>query len=203
VNKPLDAALMLNQSPDPAAAGNASLQATALHAAAADPRRVPYAKPQPWGMVADLVEHEVLGDDERLWAPIGELSWSRPLHLNVTGGYYVHLLRVRRSGVLQRHRHSGAVHAYVIRGRWHYLEHDWVAETGSYVFEPPGETHTLVVPDDCSEMITLFTVHGALMYVDPCGKATGYDDVFTRIERYRAHFAAVGLGAEHVRHFMR
>jgi quercetin dioxygenase-like cupin family protein len=32
---------------------------------------------------------------------------------------------------------------YVIRGRWKYLEHDWVAEEGSFVYEPPGEIHTL------------------------------------------------------------
>ena len=115
----------------------------------------------------------------------------------------MHLLRVRRSGLLQRHRHSGQVHAYVIRGKWLYLEHEWVARAGSYVFEPPGETHTLVVPDDCTDMVTLFTVHGALMYVDPQGNSTGYDDVFTRIEKYRAHFEAVGLGADYVREFMR
>jgi quercetin dioxygenase-like cupin family protein len=38
------------------------------------------------------------------------------------------------------------VHAFTLRGEWHYLEHDWIAKTGDYVFEPPGETHTLVVP---------------------------------------------------------
>ena len=92
---------------------------------------------------------------------------------------------------------------YVIRGKWLYLEHNWVAEEGGYVFEPPGETHTLVVPDDCQDMITLFTVHGSLMYVDPEGNATGYDDVFTRIEKYRAHFESVGLGADYVKNFMR
>ncbi len=86
--------------------------------------------------------------------------------------------------------------------KWLYLEHDWVAEEGSYVFEPPGETHTLVVPDDCQDMVTMFTVHGALMYVDTQGNATGYDDVFTRIEKYRAHFEAVGLGADYVKTFI-
>jgi hypothetical protein len=35
------------------------------------------------------------------------------------------------------------VTGYVLRGRWHYLEHDWVAEPGAFLFEPPGETHTL------------------------------------------------------------
>jgi ChrR-like protein with cupin domain len=39
--------------------------------------------------------------------------------------------------MIARHRHSGAVHAWVFKGRWHYLEH-WVAEEGSYIFEPPG-----------------------------------------------------------------
>lgn len=168
-----------------------------------DPRLVPYNKPQPWGMSPDIVIPDVLTDDEKLWAPVGDGIWSRPLHLNTSAGFYCHVLRVRRSGVLQRHRHSGMVHAYVIKGRWYYLEHDWVAEQGSYIFEPPGETHTLTVPDDCQEMLTLFTVQGSLMYVDPDGNATGYDDVFTRIDRYRAHFESVGLGADYVRRFMR
>jgi len=165
--------------------------------------RVPYQKPQPWGMTSDMVVPDLLSDDPRLWAPIAPLIWSRPIHLNVTGGFYVHLLKVSRSGLLQRHRHSGQVHAYTLKGRWHYLEHDWISEAGSYVFEPPGETHTLVVPEDCNEMLTLFTVFGSLMYVDPQGHATGYDDVFTRIDKYRTHFESVGLGADYVQRFMR
>ena len=125
--------------------------------------------------------------------------WFRPLFLNTLQGQWCNLLRVRRAGILSRHLHPQPVHGYVIKGRWRYLEHDWVAEEGSYIFEPPGETHTLTVPDDCREMITLFTVHGSLMYVDPDGKSLGYDDVFTRIDKYREHFEAVGLGADHVR----
>jgi len=165
--------------------------------------RTPYQKPQPWGMRPDMVIKDLMVDDPKMWANIAPGITSRPIHLNVTAGYYIHLLRVTRSGLLQRHRHSGQVHAYVIRGKWLYLEHDWVAEEGSYVFEPPGETHTLIVPDDCKDMVTLFTVHGSLMYVDPLGNSTGYDDVFSRIEKYRAHFESVGLGADYVELFMR
>ena len=83
------------------------------------------------------------------------------------------------------------------------LEHDWVAEEGSYIFEPPGETHTLVVPEGCTEMVTLFQVTGSLMYVDPQGVSTGYDDVFTRLEKARAHYGAVGLGDQYVDQFIR
>lgn len=165
--------------------------------------RTPYQGQQPWGMSPDMVIPNVLEHDERMWAPLGPGLWSRPLILNTTQGYYAHMLRVRRSGLLQRHRHSGHVHAWVIRGKWHYLEHDWVAEEGSYVYEPPGETHTLVVPDDCQDMVTLFTVHGALIFVDPQGQALGYEDVFTRLEKYRAHFESVGLGSDYIKRFMR
>ncbi len=49
----------------------------------------------------------------------------------------------------------------------------------------------------------MFTVHGSLMYVDPDGNQAGYDDVFTRIERYREHFENVGLGGDYVKNFMR
>lgn len=163
----------------------------------------PYIGDQPFGMVSDMVISDALTDDPALWVPLSTTSWSRPLLLNPSLGYYVHLLKVTQGGVLSRHRHSGPVHAYVLKGSWYYLEHDWKAEIGSYIFEPPGETHTLVVPEDCSEMITLFTVFGALIYVDEEGNATGYDDVFTRMELYRNHFQAFGKAGDFVDQFVR
>jgi hypothetical protein len=105
--------------------------------------------------------------------------------------------------VLSRHRHSGPVHAFTLRGRWRYLEHDWVASPGDYAFEPPGETHTLVVPDDVKEMATLFHVTGGYTYVDPYGEALGYEDVFTKLEHATKHYEAVGLGKEHVKRIVR
>ena len=56
-------------------------------------------------------------------------------------------LSVRRAGVLSRHLHPNPVHGFVLKGKWFYREHDWVATEGSYVFEPPGEIHTLVVDE--------------------------------------------------------
>lgn len=166
--------------------------------------RIAYQLSQPRDMRPEQVVIPALppaGDPT--WVKISDVAWSRPLQLNATLGQYTHILRVTKPGVIARHRHSGGVHAYVIKGRWHYLEHDWVAEEGSYIFEPPGETHTLVVPDDCHDMITLFQVTGSLIYVDPQGSTTGYYDVFTRIERARKHYAAVGLGADYVDQFIR
>ncbi len=169
-----------------------------------DPVRIPYQKPQPRGMRPDMMIADAMGQsDPRLWVPLTEHITVRPLQFNVTQGQYTHVMRVTKAGVIARHRHSGAVHAWVFKGRWHYLEHDWVAEEGSYVFEPPGETHTLVVPEGCHEMVTLFQVTGSLMYVDHQGHANGYDDVFTRLDKARAHYAAMGLGEHFVEQFIR
>lgn len=153
----------------------------------------------PYG-AADAVA-TAIPEDERLWVPQAPNVWFRPLLFNTVNGEWVNVLRVRKSGMLNRHRHPAPVHGYVLKGSWRYLEHDWIAREGMYVFEPPGEVHTLVV--DEGEMMTLFHVSGALIYVDDQGAATNYDDVHTKIEMCRRHFAQVGLGADHVRQFVR
>ena len=158
-----------------------------------DPSATPFRGNQPVDMRDDLVIADLLPDDERLWVALDEGILSRPLLFDVTHGSYVHVMKVTRQGIVARHRHTGPVLAYVTRGRWHYLEHDWVATEGGFVYEPPGETHTLVVPQDCEEMVTTFHVNGALIYVDPDGTAIGYDDVFTRLEKTRAQFATNGI----------
>ena len=173
--------------------------------AALDTSKVAYQLPQPTGMMPDVFLAGVLNldGDEQHWVPQSADVAFRPLVLSVSQGYYVNILRVRSSGVLSRHRHSGPVHAFTLRGKWHYLEHDWVAHAGDYAFEPPGETHTLVVPDDVSEMATLFHVTGGYTYVDPYGKALGYEDVFTKLENVRAHYERIGLGADYANRFVR
>jgi 2,4'-dihydroxyacetophenone dioxygenase len=140
--------------------------------------------------------------DERLWVPQAENVWFRPLFFNKVTGGWVNLLRVRRQGVLSRHRHPMMVTGYVIKGSWRYLEHDWQATPGSFVYEPPGEVHTLTVDSD-DEMITLFHIQGAMIYLDEAGSTIAYEDVFTKMEMCRAHYAKIGLGADYVDRFVR
>ncbi len=169
-----------------------------------DPRApIPYQLPMPPDAQSDIVIGDAISDDDRVWVPQAEGVFFRPLCLNVAQGYWMNLLKVTRSGVLARHRHPNPVHGFVLKGRWRYLEHDWEATEGSYVFEPPGETHTLVVPEDVDEMITYFQVNGVMYYVDPYGKHLGYEDVFTKIDMCRKHYANVGLGEDYVDKFIR
>ncbi|HSU19869.1 MAG TPA: 2,4'-dihydroxyacetophenone dioxygenase family protein [Acidobacteriaceae bacterium] len=168
--------------------------------------RIPYAMPQAPFMQSDLLHPGVLSEwlaDDRLWVPMTPTVTFKPCILSASNGYFVNVLRVRQNGILSRHRHAGAVHALVLRGRWHYLEHNWIAEQGSYVYEPPGDVHTLIVPDDVEEMITWFHNTGGYTYVDPNGFPVGYEDVFTKIEAAKKHYKAIGLGEDYVNRFIR
>jgi 2,4'-dihydroxyacetophenone dioxygenase len=157
-------------------------------------------EPSPWSP-KEIVERAVSGD-EREWVPAAQAGvWLRPLLFDTVRGAWVNVTRLRKQGFVSRHAHPAPVHGYVISGRWRYAEHDWIAEAGSYVFEPPGSIHTLMA--EGAESLTMFWITGTLIELDEQGKTLGYADVFTRIEQASKHFAAVGLGADYVRRFIR
>jgi 2,4'-dihydroxyacetophenone dioxygenase len=92
----------------------------------ADEEHIPYALPQVPFMSPDMVHSGVLKDwmdDDRMWVPMTATVAFKPCLLSASNGYFTNILRVRHRGFLSRHRHAGAVHALVLRGRWHYLEH--------------------------------------------------------------------------------
>ena len=157
----------------------------------------------PW-MVREIVE-QASPDDERVWVPQGEQIWFRPLLLDTVTGVVANLLRVRRGGNLGRHIHNAPVYGYVIKGAWRYLEHDWVARAGMFVYEPPGEVHTLVVDasGEADEMITYFVVHGGLTKIGADGQPSGFENAFTKIALCDAHYRRAGLGEDYIKRFVR
>jgi hypothetical protein len=83
-----------------------------------------------------------------------------------------------------------------MRGYWRYLEHDWIAKPGTYIYEPAGEAHTLMITEDSPEpMITLFVVASGLIYLDKAvnGGFAAYEDGFTLLELTRKHYREAGL----------
>lgn len=52
-------------------------------------------------------------------------------------------------------------------------------------------------------MVTFFNVSGCMYYVDAEGRNTGFENVFTKIDMCRAHYEAVGLGADYPAQYIR
>ena len=131
------------------------------------------------------------------WVPQGEGVWFRPLRFDLAAGRWVNVLKITRGGRVNRHRHSGGqVLGYCLQGSWRYLERDWVARPGTFVYEPPGDIHTLVV--DEGEMQTLFLLEGVVQYLDDEDNVVTQDDVFTKLDRYLRHCDALGIEAQNL-----
>ncbi|TQM13359.1 MULTISPECIES: 2,4'-dihydroxyacetophenone dioxygenase family protein [Pseudonocardia] len=126
------------------------------------------------------------------WVPQGENIWFKPVRLSPSSSTWVNLLKVTKSGRISRHRHLGAVEAWVIKGSWRYLEHDWVAHAGDFVFEGRGDVHTLVT-DGADEMITLFNIHGPIEYLDDDDRVLRTETPETKLALYEDFCRREGL----------
>ncbi len=135
-------------------------------------------------------------DNERLWVPYADGVWFQPCWFNVTGGGFSVVLKGLPGSRVGTHYHIGTVHGYTMRGNWRYLEHDWIAKPGTYIYEPAGEAHTLVITEDSPEpMVAVFVVGGGLIYLDKPegGSFAAYEDGFTLLELTRNHYRKAGL----------
>ena len=135
-------------------------------------------------------------EDERAWVPYADGVWIQPCCFNVTSGGFSGVLKGLPGCRLGTHYHVGTVHGYTMRGHWRYLDHDWVAKPGTYIYEPAGQAHTLVITEDSPEpMITMFVVEGGLIYLDKAenGGFAAYEDGFTLLELCRKHYREAGL----------
>ena len=137
-------------------------------------------------------------DDERVWMPLSEHVWIRPLLFSVAQGSWCNIVKAEGEGLVGRHRHPAPVLGYTLEGTWGYLEGEWVGRRGDFIYEPAGETHTLVVHPEEGHMKVLFHNLGPLLYVDDVGNQIGYEDVFTRISAFKEHYNENGLGAGYV-----
>lgn len=135
---------------------------------------------------------ELVDLDALPWVPQSDGVWFKPLRLSPSTGTWTNLLRVARRGVISVHRHPFPVEAWVLRGSWRYLEHSWTARSGSYVYEPAGDVHTLVTDSD-DEMVTLFSMYGPIEYLADDGSVTFTETAQTKLDKYLAHCETHGL----------
>lgn len=116
------------------------------------------------------------------------------LQVNVETGLWVIRVRFQPGVTIQRHRHTGEVYAFTIRGSWQYLEYADVNTAGSYLYEPTGAIHTLHVPATNKEVTDVwFAIRGANLNLDADGKVEAVLDAATALEIYRAQCRERGV----------
>ena len=96
---------------------------------------------------------------------------------------------------LPPHKHTGEVHAFTLAGEWSYLEHPETppSRAGSYLFEPPGSTHTLKVADhNDGDTDVVFVVYGAMIHLGPEGEVLAIGDAESHLRDWPAALRAQG-----------
>ena len=126
------------------------------------------------------------------FVPYSDTYFLKLIKADPIRGEWTALLKAPPNIALPMHHHSGTVAVWTIAGRWKYIEHDWVAGPGSYVFETAGSRHTPIsVGDD--EVITLNIVQGDLVFMSPEGAVLAIENWKSMVERYLNFCRANGV----------
>lgn len=99
------------------------------------------------------------------------------------------------------HKHTGEVHAFTLSGEWSYLEYPGssTCTAGSYLFEPPGSTHTLKVADHAQGRTdVLFIIYGAMLHLGPDGAVVAVTDAASVLAEYAERLMAQGAAVPQV-----
>ena len=95
---------------------------------------------------------------------------------------------------MQTHKHTGPVYAFTTSGAWKYKESDFVNRAGSFLYEPAGSVHTLIVPDDNTEPTDVFfAIWGANLNLDADGNVESIVDAGGILQAYYMLCEAEGL----------
>jgi 2,4'-dihydroxyacetophenone dioxygenase len=156
----------------------------------------PIGRPMPPDAKPEVYFSNIAADDDRYYVPLTETVGTRPLWISPSTNRWCDVLRSTGAGLVNRHYHPHEVFAYTISGKWGYLEHDWVATAGDFVYETPGESHTLIAYESDEPMLVHFKVTGPLIWLDENGEPEGTFDVHDYLRICREHYEQVGLGAD-------
>lgn len=138
-----------------------------------------------------------LGESDLPYVYAGEGSELQLLHVDLNQGLWISKTRFKPGIEVAKHFHTGCVFAVTLKGSWYYKEYpEAVNRAGSYLFEPAGSVHTLVVPqqDDVTE--AWFAIWGANVLMDAAGQTTAIVDAERALATYRAFCRAMGQTCE-------
>ena len=135
------------------------------------------------------------GEDELPFVTIDEGIELQLLQVDIPNGLWVIRNRFQPGSKVQKHKHTGQVFAFTQSGSWKYAEYPEVNKAGSYLFEPAGSEHTLIVPDTNTEVTDVwFAIYGANLNLDADGKVESVTDAVSILAAYEYLCEAQGFG---------
>jgi quercetin dioxygenase-like cupin family protein len=134
------------------------------------------------------------GEDELPFVELGEGIQLQVLQIDIDAGLWVIRNKFAPGSRVQTHKHTGQVFAFTQAGSWKYDEYPEINTAGSYLFEPAGSIHTLVVPETNTEDTDVwFAIYGANLNLDADGNVEMVIDAGFIYEFYVAMVEAAGL----------
>ena len=144
-------------------------------------------------MIEDAPSAIHRGEDDLPWVDNGHGTELKLLVAKVEEGLWIVRTRFAPGVRVQTHRHTGQVYAYTSTGAWHYAESEYVNRAGSFLYEPAGSIHTLLVPEDNTEPTDVwFQIYGANLNLDEDGNVESVTDATSVLEAYLEMCAAAG-----------
>ena len=150
-------------------------------------------EPVPGTETPDTADTAACRGDDLPWATLAPGIEIKVLRSGAGSGRYTLMNRFAPGTVLPRHHHHGEVHAFTLSGRWGYVEYDWEATAGDYVYEEPGSVHTLSVPADATEPALIqFVIDQGMDFLDDAGTPFHREDAASITELYLGALDAAG-----------
>ena len=138
-----------------------------------------------------------IDEKEAVWIPYEPGTANRFLMFDLNTNSFAVVLRCAPGSGIDRHYHTGSVAGYCLQGSWKYKESDWIARPGTFVYERPGEAHTLQILGD-ETMMSFFHVMGPHITLDAGGREIGYVDAFRLLEYCRRYYEENGLDSSYL-----
>jgi len=134
------------------------------------------------------------GEDELPFVEIEPGVELQLLQVDIPNGLWVIRNRFAPGTKVQKHKHTGQVFAFTQSGSWKYEEYPEVNRAGSYLFEPAGSVHTLIVPDTNTEVTDVwFAIYGANLNLDADGNVDLVIDAQLVLDFYKMLCAQQGI----------
>lgn len=128
------------------------------------------------------------GEDELPFVDMGGDRQLQVLHVDLALGLWIVRDKFVPGATVQTHRHTGPVYAFTQTGSWYYREYPEAVNTaGSFLFEPAGSQHTLMVPDtNAGPTDVWFSITGALLNLDADNQVETVSDAASLLSAYRS-----------------